>query len=443
MTSLLRWAVHGRVALALVARRGGPRHAVRGLAAGDAPLPALLEVSSAAQRRARESRKWTRFEEAVLPLWVADSDFASPPAVRDAVRDAAAADQFGYVNPPAALVEAAQMAVGRSWGRPVDAAWFRWQPGLIAALYHAARLAGPAGAVAAPAPVYPPFRNAADDCSVRVDVDVGHGGEPLDEAALERALGEAVEKARGGDAVLLWCNPHNPTGRVWREAEMRAVAEACAARNVVLVSDEVWSGLVYDGPFTSAGRFHGQIPGLRLVVLTSPSKTYNVAGLDLALAVIPDDALRRRYFRAGRDQAEVPAAGYAAFRAVLAGEDGGGASRCPLSVPGGACEPWREAQLSYLRGNRDRAWAFVRDECGPTLAVAAAPPEASYLLWIDATRIPSPGLFFKKRGVYLTEGPGFGARGFVRLNFGCHRDTLDEGLRRLKAAVDAFDAGAA
>ena len=102
------------------------------------------------------------------------------------------------------------------------------------------------------------------------------------------------------------------------------------------------------------------------------------------------------------------------FRAVLAGETGGGASRCPLSVPGGACEPWREAQLAYLRGNRDRAWAFVRDECGPTLAVAAAPPEASYLLWIDATRIPSPGLFLKKRGVYLTEGQGFGARGFVR-----------------------------
>ena len=340
MTSLLRWAVHGRVALALVARRGGPRHAVRGLAAGDAPLPALLEVSTAAQRRARESRKWTRFEEAVLPLWVADSDFASPPAVRDAVRDAAAAAQFGYVNPPAALVDAARMAVGRSWGRAVDAAWFRWQPGLIAALYHAARLAGPAGAVAAPAPVYPPFRNAADDCSVRVDVDVGHGGEPLDEAALERALEEAVEKARGGDAVLLWCNPHNPTGRVWREAEMRAVAEACAARNVVLVSDEVWSGLVYDAPFTSAGIFHGEIPGLRLVVLTSPSKTYNVAGLDLALAVIPDDALRRRYFRAGRDQAEVPAR--AGKESEIPNFKGASLGRFPLV----SADPWTSDHLS-------------------------------------------------------------------------------------------------
>ena len=436
-TRVLLRALQTRVAVALVTR---PRHVVHRRPFSRSALPELLEFAGPEERRGALSRKWTRFDEDVLPLWVADSDFKCPPAVRAGVARAAAEGVFGYVNPSAALTAAAARAVEGSWGiAEADATWFRWQPGLIAALYHGARLAGPDGAVVVPTPVYPPFLNAARDCSTCVEFDVGHDGGALDEASLAAALDAAREAAKpGADVVLLWCNPHNPTGRVWREGEMRRVAEACAARGAVLVSDEVWSGLVYDGAFTSAGRFHGVVDGLRLVALTSPSKTYNVAGLDLALAVIPDDSLRRAYFRVGRDQAEPTAAGYAALEAVLCGPPGAHDSRCPLSRPGGACEAWRVAQLAYLRNNRDRAWAFLRDECGPALTVASAPPEASYLLWIDATPIPAPGLHLKKHGVYLTEGHGFGARGHVRLNFACHRDTLEEGLRRIKSAVDAL-----
>jgi cystathionine beta-lyase len=265
---------------------------------------------------------------------------------------------------------------------------------------------------------------------------VGDGG-ALDQGALAAALDAAVDATKpGAETVLLWCHPHNPTGRVWRPDEMAFVARACAARGVVLVSDEVWAGLIYDPaatPFVSAGSFLETVPGLRAIVLTAPSKTYNVAGLAVALAVIPDDALRRRYFRVGRSQAEVPAVGLAAVGAVLAGDDG---SPAPfLAPPSGDCEPWRRELLAYLAGNRDRALAFIERECGPELSVAAA-PEASFLLWIDAAALAkAPGLFLKKRGVYLTEGVGFGARGHVRLNFGCHRSTLDEGLARLRDAV--------
>ena len=179
-------------------------------------------------------------------------------------------------------------------GRPVSTNWVRWHPGLIPALYHAARLAGPRGAVVVPTPVYPPFLNAAKDASQCIELDLGNEGGPLDEALLRETLDKAVATADGEDVVLLWCNPHNPTGRVWRRHEMEAVARECSKRNIILASDEVWSGLILDDvPFTPAGALDVDV---RLISITSASKTYNVAGLDVAFAVVEDDALRRRYF---------------------------------------------------------------------------------------------------------------------------------------------------
>ena len=150
-----------------------------------------------------------------------------------------------------------------------------WHPGLISGLYHAAKLGG---AVVVPTPVYPPFFNAArDSCEAVVEYGLDLSG-PLDVAGLEKALDEACALAAptGRPAVLLWCNPHNPTGRVWRRSEMEAVAGACRARGVVVLSDEVWSGLVLDDaqtPFTSLGAVCSDADDLKFVVLTSSSKT--------------------------------------------------------------------------------------------------------------------------------------------------------------------------
>ena len=216
---------------------------------------------------------------------------------------------------------------------------------------------------------------------------------------------------------------------------MAAVASACAARNVILLSDEVWSGLIFDEaatPFTPLGRVAGD--DLRWISITSPSKTFNVAGLDLALGVVPDDALRRRYFRAGRDQAEITAAGYAALGAVLDDESDEPGGSCFLTPPRGACETWRRELVELLRANRDRAVSFLESECSDLLTVAA-PAESTYLLWIDARKLHrSPGLFLEKKGVYLTDGAAFDARGFVRLNFCCAPETLEEALQRIGAA---------
>jgi len=166
----------------------------------------------------------------------------------------------------------------------------------------------------------------------------------IDEQALESAL------QREDVRVLLWCNPHNPTGRVWTRDEMRVVARLCAENNVALLSDEVWADLVLDEsatPFTGAAAMLApdevgeDLAKAGLVVLTSPSKTYNVAALDLAIAVIPDEKARRRFTAAGRDKAEVPPFGYAAALAIFEDSDG-------------EVEMWRRRLVDYLRANRDQ-----------------------------------------------------------------------------------------
>ena len=414
--------MRGPLALALV----GVRHATRTRLRA---ASTALEWASPENRRKHASRKWGRFDENLIPLWVADGDALAPLPVREAVAAASKAGIYGYVDPSASLLQAVTAGMGRSWGRPVSTDWVRWHPGLIPALYHCARLAGPKGAVVVPTPVYPPFLNAAKDASQCIELDLGNDGGPLDEALLRETLDKAVATANGEDVVLLWCNPHNPTGRVWRRHEMEAVVRACAERNVILASDEVWSGLILDDvPFTPAGALDTDV---RLISITSASKSYNVAGLDVAFAVVEDDNLRRRYFRAGRDQAEPSHAGLEALGAIL-DADGGGP--CVLTPPRGACEAWRRAMVDHLRANRDAAVAFLERECGDLLEVAA-PAESTYLLWLDARNLgASPGLFLSQRGVYLTDGAAFGARGFVRLNFCCSRETLEVGLERIKEA---------
>jgi len=339
--------------------------------------------------------------------------------------------------------------VRRAWGAD-DAAerWLRFHPGLVGGLYHAARLAK-GGAVVVPTPVYPPFLNAARDTADRVlGVDASAPEVVFDE--LDRALaGDA------GPVTILWCHPHNPTGRVWRRAELEQLAQIVdthADKVVAVCSDEVWSGLVLDDdstPFVSLGTVaHAGHRALRerLVVLTSPSKTYNVAALDFAVAIVPNDALRRRYFRAGRDQAEVTPLGLAAAAAVLDGaaDDGRGDV---LSAADGACEAWRQRLVAYLRSNRDAAVAFVEERCAPRVRVATV-PEASYLLWLDASGLGVPNAASHLRthfGLGLNDGdPFFGktATGFVRLNFACPRPTLEEGLQRLLRACEETTAAA-
>jgi cystathionine beta-lyase len=235
---------------------------------------------------------------------------------------------------------------------------------------------------------------------------------------------EALESAvRPQTRLFFLCNPHNPIARVFCRDELARLAEFCLRHHLLLCSDEIHCDLILDQlPHVPTGTLGGEI-ARHTITLIAPSKTYNLPGLGTSLAIIPDPELRTRFVRASNGiVAEVNCLGYTA---------------CEAAYRHG--EPWREALLAYLRGNRDFLLDHVEREL-PGLRVEA-PIEATYLAWINiaALGLKDPVVYFEHHGVGLSDGRHFGANSgaYLRLNFGCPRATLAEALVRMKRAVAA------
>lgn len=367
-------------------------------------------------RRASDSTKWRRYAgRDVLPLWVADMDFAAPPAVTEALHRRVDHGVFGYTDPPASTVEAVCEALRRDHGWSIEPDWLVWLPGIVSGLNIACRATcRPGEGVFSATPVYPPFLSAPrySGCSLATAPLLREGQRWLwDWEATEAAI-------RPETRLFLLCHPHNPVGRAFGREELVRVAELCERHDLVLCSDEIHCGLVLEPGVT-----HIPTASLapevarRTITLMAPSKTYNIPGLGCAFAVISDPGLRRRYGEAMRGIVpHVNTLGYAATEAAY--RDGG---------------PWLAALKDYLRGNRDRVLQAVAALAG----LATTPVEATYLAWIDAraTGLEAPQRFFEDHGVGLSDGRDFGAPGFVRLNFGCRRATLEAALDRMARAL--------
>ena len=364
-------------------------------------------------RRGGDSAKWNRWAgRDVLPLWVADMDFPAAPAVQEALRRRVEHGVFGYGEPWPSLVEAVVGHLAAEYGWAIEPAWIVWLPGLVTGLHVACRAAG--GAAFTATPVYPPFLSAAERV-LTAPLRRGPDRWEWDLAAVEAALAPEVR-------LFLLCHPHNPVGRAWDEAELRALDALAERRGLVVCSDEIHCGLVLE-----AGRPHRPFATLsdgaarRSITLMSPSKTFNLPGLGCAFAIVPDAPLRRAFRRAMR--------GIVPHPNVL------GLVACEAALRGGAA--WHRAVLDYLRGNRDRVLAAI----GALPALRTTPIEATYLAWIDArgAGLARPWQRFLDAGVGLSDGREFGPGalydGFVRLNFACSRAVLDEALGRIAAAL--------
>jgi len=367
-------------------------------------------------RRGSSSEKWEKYRgRDIIPLWVADMDFRSPPAVIQALHERVSHGVFGYTSAPESLVEAVIDTLQAEFGWEVRGEWITWLPGLVTGLNVACRAVGePGDEVITFTPVYPPFMSAPPLSGrkvVQVPLAYADGRWGLDLEALERAV---TPRTR----LLLLCSPHNPVGRVWSESELSALAQFAERHDLVLCSDEIHAGLVLD----QAVR-HIPIATIspetdrRTITLLAPSKTFNVPGLGCSFAVISDATLRRA-FRAGMGRI-VPHVNLLGFTAAEAAYRYG--------------EPWRQELLAYLRGNRD----LVAQEVGKMPGLSVAHVEATYLSWIDlrGRGIEDPVRFFEEAGVGLSGGADFGLPGFVRLNFGCPRALLSEALRRMRVAL--------
>ncbi|NLD74305.1 MAG: pyridoxal phosphate-dependent aminotransferase [Chloroflexi bacterium] len=379
------------------------------------------DLDTLIDRRCTESAKWRRYGDDVLPLWVADMDFPSPEPVVRALCERVEHGIFGYATEPDALREVTVERLARRYGWNVSPEALVFIPGVVTGLNMACHaVAEPGGSVFVQTPVYGPFLGVAS-----------HAGMEREEMALTRQADGtycvdmdlmAAAMSERCRAFLL-CNPHNPVGRVYREDELADMAALCLERGAVIVSDEIHCDFVYDG--------HRHVPiaslspevAARTITLLAPSKTYNVAGLCCAVAIIPDPELRRAFSAARRGL--VPGVNVMGYVAALAAYRDG--------------QEWLDQVLAYLQANRDHLAGAVAEALP---GVSMAVPEGTYLGWLDCRAIDLPGgpgeFFLREAKVALGDGAGFGpgGEGFVRLNYGCCRGLLDDALARMARALE-------
>ena len=380
------------------------------------------DFDHAPDRRGADSLKWQRYGNA-LPLWVADMDFVSPEPVLAALHERVAHGVFGYGAPPEALTETicARMAALYRW--TVAPEQIVYLPGLVCGLNVACRAVGELGdAVLVQTPVYPPFLSAPTHQDRRLitaeltaETHDGRLYYTFDDAAFEAAIHPRTR-------LFILCHPHNPVGRAFGIAELQRLAAICERHDLTICSDEIHCDLLLDG------RRHTPLATLapeiaqRCITLMAPSKTFNIAGLGASFAIIQNPELRRRLKQAMRGI--VPDANILGLRAALAAYRHG--------------DDWLRELLVYLVANRDYMGEYIARYLP---GVRATVPEATYLAWLDCRDASLPGnpheFFLKSARVALNNGADFGpgGAGFVRLNFGCSRALLAEGLERMRTAL--------
>lgn len=375
-----------------------------------------FDFDTVIDRRNTDSLKWDRYRgRDVIPMWVADMDFQAPQPVLDALHARVEHGVFGYALPPKELVRVTVARLEEKYRWRIEPSWIVWLPGVVPALNIACRAFGDDGdEVLTFTPIYPPFLSAPplSRRHVRTVRLCRQGNQYTFD--LERFEREISPRSR----LLLLCNPHNPVGRRYEAEEIRRLAEICVAHDIILCSDEVHCDLILDGgPHTPAATLGPEVSA-RTITLMAPSKTFNIPGLSCAFAVIENEELRARFHKAGEGIVPgVNALGYAACLAAYRD-----------------CEPWRLALIDYLRGNKDIVRKFIDEQ---VTRLAMDDVQATYLAWIDARGlgVPDPARFLETRGVAMSDGTDFGGPGHVRLNFGCPRQILLQGLARLRDAV--------
>ncbi|MEN6331712.1 MAG: PatB family C-S lyase, partial [Smithella sp.] len=326
----------------------------------------FFDFDTPVERRNTASLKWDRYKgRDVLPLWVADMDFKSPPAVIQALHNRVEHGVFGYSLPPDDLTETVLNMLECSHGWKVKPEWIVWLPGLVTGINIACRAVGnPDDAVMTSTPVYPPFLTA-PSLSGRTLITVPHADEgsrySFDFAAMEKAC---TPRTR----MFILCNPQNPTGRCFTPGELLTLAGLCLSRGIIICSDEIHCGLVLDRDIghTTLATLDEEIAA-NTITLLAPSKTYNLPGLGCSLAVIPDKGLRSCFRKTM--EGIVPHVNVLGFTAALAAYRDS--------------EDWRLALLDYLRGNRD----LVDDFIARTPGVSMHHVEATYLAWIDCRNL--------------------------------------------------------
>ncbi|MBK9290306.1 MAG: putative C-S lyase [Bacteroidetes bacterium] len=354
----------------------------------------------------------------LLPFWVADMDFETPDFVRQAVMKRAMHPVYGYTFRDERFTDAIVGWMKRRHGYDVEKEWIVFTPGIVPALnLGVLATTNPGDAVIVQPPVYFPFFRAVTD-----------HGRVLIHNILDRQEGayrmnfDQLEQQAAQARLLMLCNPHNPVGRCWTRQELEQVGRICEAYKLTVISDEIHSDLVLPGYQHTVFAGLGKYAAERTITLHAPSKTFNLAGLSTAFAIIPNEDLRKN-FEAWIDKLHIGLGNIFGIEALIAAFGQG--------------DRWLDALLRYLADNARFARDFLTQRM-PELKVY--PLEATYLLWLDFSQYglndsDLHNLLTEKAGVALSRGSDFGPRGenCMRLNVACPRSMLQEGLERMAA----------
>lgn len=368
-------------------------------------------------RRATNSYKWDSAPEGVLPMWVADMDFRTAPAIIDALQKRVAHGIFGYTRVPDAYYDAVTSWFSRRHGWDIDREWIIYTSGVVPAVSAVIKaLTVPGDKVIVQTPVYNCFfssiRN--NGCEIvsnplRRTADTYE----MDFAALERCAADPRAK------VMLLCNPHNPAGRVWTPDELTRLGNICLRNGVTVVADEIHCELVYQGfkytPFASLSDAFLH----RSVTCVSPSKAFNIAGLQIANIVAFDNDLRNRIDKAININEVCDVNPFGVAATIAAYNEG---------------EEWLSQLVGYLHDNYEAMAEFCRREL-PEFPITRL--EGTYLVWMDCSSLgmPSDALehaLLDDARLWLNAGTMYGAEGegYMRWNIACPRSVMLDGLNR-------------
>lgn len=370
-------------------------------------------------RRSSNAIKWDLFGEGVLPLWVADMDFASPMEIISEIQERLDHPIFGYQGNDAELLDVICDWIFRQHGWEISPEDILLMPGVVVGLNWVVRSFSEINnSIIFHTPVYFPFYKISQNNNVE-QINV-----PLinTKTGYEIDFKDFENKIRDDTHIFILCNPHNPVGRVFRKEELKRIGEICLAHNILICSDEVHSDLIYPE--------HKHIPiaslseefAMNSITLMAPSKTFNIPGLHFSYAIVQNEILRNKMVDARNGVVGEPniLAQSAAKAAYMRGSE------------------WLQELLNYLDQNRQFVIEFIKIKI-PEVKVHS--PEGTYLAWLDCSALnleESPFKFFlEKAEVALNDGEMFGisCKEFVRINFGCPRQLLKEALNKMAISI--------
>ncbi|MCT4565143.1 MAG: pyridoxal phosphate-dependent aminotransferase [Maledivibacter sp.] len=361
----------------------------------------------------------------LLPMWVADMDFKCPQAVIDAIKKRAEHGIFGYSRPLSDYHLALDYWYKKRYNWEIKEEWVINSPGIVPALNFIIRaLTNEGDKIIIQQPVYYPFKKAIEN----------NGRQTVNNPLIMKDnkyvmdYGDLEEKARDiNTKMMILCSPHNPVGRVWEREELKKLGEICNKYGIIVVADEIHSDLILPGNKHTTYAILGEEYKENTVVCTAPSKTFNLAGLEISNIIIPNKDIRQRIKREfEKSFMHTPTPNIFAIEAVHAAYSQEG-------------EQWLEELLVYLNNNADFIGDFVRENM-PN--VKFTKPQGTYLAWLDFREVEDDYRKLERKikeeaGVVLDGGSMFGyeGNGFMRINYACPLSLLEEGLIRIKNII--------